>query len=175
MSDAITDILRFCPRCGAQAFHSDNGHRFACAACDFVFFFNIATGSGALVLDDAGKLLVGVRAKEPDRGTYDFPGGFVDAGEGAEQALVRELKEELNLDVSEVRYLCSFPNNYRYRGVPYRVCDVFYRAHVHDFSGIEAADDVADFAFVDPLTVAPEQFGFISARRALLRLREELA
>jgi ADP-ribose pyrophosphatase YjhB (NUDIX family) len=173
MTDA-RELLQFCPRCGAPAFSSENGHRFACGRCDFVLFFNIATGSGCLIQDDTGHLLVCVRARDPGQGMLDLPGGFVDHGEGAEHAAIRECEEELNLQIHSLRYLTSQPNIYEYREVTYRVCDVFYRARVHDFSPIEARDDVAGFAFVDPLTVDLGRFAFTSARSAVALLREEL-
>ena len=44
------------------------------------------------------------RAKEPGKGLWSIPGGRVEHGEYLSQALVREVKEETNLDV-EVREL----------------------------------------------------------------------
>ena len=58
---------------------------------------------GAVVVKD-GKLLMIRRAKEPGKGLWSIPGGRVENGEYLSQALVREVKEETNLDV-EVREL----------------------------------------------------------------------
>ena len=49
-----------------------------------------------------------------DRGTLDLPGGFCDIGETIGEALIREVKEETNLDIKEKHYFCSLPNKYRY-------------------------------------------------------------
>jgi ADP-ribose pyrophosphatase YjhB (NUDIX family) len=54
---------------------------------------------GAVVRDDDGRLLLVRRANEPGRGLWSVPGGRVEAGETAEQAVVREVAEETGLQV----------------------------------------------------------------------------
>ena len=53
-----------------------------------------------VIINDQQQVLI---AKRPDHlhqgGLWEFPGGKVDNGEDVEQALVRELHEELDLDV----------------------------------------------------------------------------
>ena len=55
-----------------------------------------------------GRVWVGLRAGAY-AGTWEFPGGKVDPGETDEQALVRELKEELSIDVKVGEYLVTTP------------------------------------------------------------------
>ena len=54
---------------------------------------------GAIITDQAGRLLVVRRGREPGRGLWSVPGGRVEPGETDEQALVRELREETGLAV----------------------------------------------------------------------------
>ena len=69
------------------------------------------------VLDEAGRLLTVRRARDPEKGTLDLPGGFVDPGGGRWMMPVRrELREETGLEATEVRLLFSIPNVYPYSG-----------------------------------------------------------
>lgn len=58
------------------------------------------TGVGAvIVLDD--RILLEKRKGEPGRGKWTIPGGLVELGESAEQTVLREVKEETNLEVEK--------------------------------------------------------------------------
>ncbi len=53
------------------------------------------------LIDVDGRVLIAQRPQGKTlAGLWEFPGGKVEAGERPEQALVRELKEEINIDVS---------------------------------------------------------------------------
>ncbi len=60
-----------------------------------------------LLFDRAGRLLIYLRDKKPEipfPNRWDFFGGHVEAGETPEQALAREVKEELNIDLPGWRF-----------------------------------------------------------------------
>lgn len=53
----------------------------------------------AALVDGDGRVLVQQRAADRDMaGLWEFPGGKIEPGESAEQALVRELREELGVE-----------------------------------------------------------------------------
>ena len=59
------------------------------------------------------KVLLGKRTSEP---LYRFPGGFVPAGETYENTVIREVKEETDLDVTGPKYIKSFViDDWRYK------------------------------------------------------------
>jgi ADP-ribose pyrophosphatase YjhB (NUDIX family) len=62
---------------------------------------------GAIVHDAAGRLLLVRRANPPAQGLWSIPGGRVEPGEDAEQAVVREVAEETRLEVTVERFVGS--------------------------------------------------------------------
>lgn len=52
---------------------------------------------GVVLLDD--QVLLAKRAREPGKGTWTLPGGMVELGESLEEALAREIMEELSLSI----------------------------------------------------------------------------
>jgi 8-oxo-dGTP diphosphatase len=69
----------------------------------------IGVGVGGVILRD-NKILLLLRTRPPEVGSWSIPGGKVDFGETIEAALVREIKEELNVD-SEVITLLAVTNH----------------------------------------------------------------
>lgn len=61
------------------------------------------TTVGALILNEEGALLLIKTHKWQHR--YGLPGGKIEMGESAEAALLREIKEETNLDVESIEFL----------------------------------------------------------------------
>ena len=55
--------------------------------------------AGAVVRDDAGRLLLVRRGHAPSAGLWSVPGGRVEPGETPEQAAAREVQEETGLEV----------------------------------------------------------------------------
>jgi ADP-ribose pyrophosphatase YjhB (NUDIX family) len=66
-------------------------------------------GVGAVIIDH-GKILLVKRGSEPGRNKWSIPGGLVELGEKVHNTIVREVKEETNLDV-EVHDLIDVVDN----------------------------------------------------------------
>lgn len=62
----------------------------------------------AVITDHHGRILLMERGTEPFRGDWVLPGGLVDPGETVEDAVVREVREELGLTVEVVRLIGVF-------------------------------------------------------------------
>ncbi|HET7838474.1 MAG TPA: NUDIX domain-containing protein, partial [Rectinemataceae bacterium] len=125
-----------------------------------------------IVIDVDGRVLLLVRAREPARGRLALPGGFVEPGERAEDAALRECREEIGWAPERIEFLASYPNLYPYKGIPYATCDVYFRAwapgldpELLDFDGAEASA-----IRLESLSgITPDQVAFESTCRALKR------
>lgn len=141
--------------------------------CEFVYYFNPSSATVAFILNEKKELLVCERAKEPAKGTFDLPGGFVDMNETLEEAVIREVLEETGLAVQKATYLFSLPNIYIYSGFPVHTLDAFLLCQVKDTSHLKAMDDVADSFFVPLSEIKPEKFGLDSVRKGLIAFLAE--
>ena len=155
----------YCPKCGRKTLAGDR-RRISCSACGFVFYFNAASAVAGIIQKD-DTILLTIRGKEPEKGKLDLPGGFVDHDETAEKALQREIREELNLDIADMQFLGSFPNQYLYKEITYPVLDFFFTCRAVNFQDVKPQDDVADFAFHQKKEIHVNDFAFPSTRMAM--------
>jgi len=98
---------RFCANCGAGTTPADSGYRRLCPQCGNEHFPR--TDPVVIMLPLFGEeCLIGRSPRFPE-GVYSAFAGFVEPGETVEEAVTRELKEEVSLEVSSVRYHASQP------------------------------------------------------------------
>lgn len=69
--------------------------------------FSPRIGVGAVILNDRGEVLLAWRNRQPEQHTWSIPGGKVDPYESLETAVIREIKEEVNLDIAIDSLLCT--------------------------------------------------------------------
>ncbi len=122
-----------CPHCTSEKIQYQENKKWKCDNCGFTLYNNVATAVGLIIvfensLDGKKNLLCIKRGREPRKGLYALPGGFVDNDESAEDACKREGFEETGLDIKAVNFLCSAPNSYEYKGFLYKTCDLFFEA-----------------------------------------------
>ncbi len=167
-------IFRYCPVCGSDRFLENNFKSKRCHACGFTYYANPCSATAAFILNDNDELLVVRRAKEPARGTLDLPGGFCDMYETVEEGMVREIEEETELKVGEVKYLFSSPNVYKYSGMGVHTLDMDFLVRVHgsDVRAV-AADDAAETMWIAVGDIQPHLFGLDSIRHAVERFVSE--
>ena len=147
----------------------DRPRPFRCERCGFLYYFNPAIATAAFIQDGTGRTLFIRRAKDPGRGMLSIPGGFVDFGETAEEGLRRELREEVNLEVAALDFLCTHPNAYQYQEVTYQVLDLFFVTQAPEAGRAAALEEVSSFCWLDAGSVAPAEIAFPSVREALRR------
>ena len=104
---------RYCGACGAPTERKPGEFAMVCPACELIVYPRLTPAVMVLVLR-AGRLLLA-------RGAHFVPGmfsalaGFVEAGETLEQCAAREVREEVGIEITRLRYFRSqswpFPNS----------------------------------------------------------------
>ncbi len=171
-----TEMFKFCPRCGAPRAAENVGQTpLRCTACQFTFYFNPAVAAAAFVSRPDGRVLFIRRAHEPAAGKLSIPGGFIDFGETAEDGLRREIREEVGLEVENIRFIMSAPNAYLYRDVTYPVVDLVFTAVALTPDAAGAFDGVASIEWHLQRDVNPDELAFPSMRVSLTAVRAGIA
>lgn len=170
MSQKLIEAYMHCPLCGSEDY-ALHGNGRVCGGCGHQDFNNPITAVAAFILDHNDRVLLIRRAKDPARTKLAPPGGFVDAGESLEQAIRREIAEEVGLEVQEVRYLSSHPNDYTYHALGRPVCDVFFVAEAQSCEVFLQTEEASAWQWHPLAEIDAADLAFDSMRHALAELR----
>lgn len=92
--------------------------------------------SVGIITDTRNRILITRRANHVSHaGFWEFPGGKIEPSETPEQALIREMKEEVNLSVMQYQFLGEVTHSYADRAVHLSVF------HVNEFQGTPICGD----------------------------------
>lgn len=156
---------RFCQACGTRLRRArvDNAVRPRCARCGWVFYANPVPAVIALIVH-RGRVLLARRARPPYEGTWDVPGGFLEADETPEQGLRRELREEIGVGVRRARFVGFAIDRYGPRG--FAVLAAAYRVRPTSLA-LRAQDDVSEVRWVPTTRIPWQAIAFPGLRRLL--------
>jgi 8-oxo-dGTP diphosphatase len=140
-----------CARCGRpvrrQPPSATHPRRIACPRCRYLMYDYPRSAAGVLVLRGDEVLLLR-RAHAPRIGFLDVPGGFMEAGEGIEQAARRELREETGITLGALAPLGLYWDTYALRGFGrFPTMNWYFAGHWRAGEPV-AADDAAAIEWV---------------------------
>lgn len=161
--------FKFCPNCASQNIEFENHRRFECFDCGMVYFQNVAAAV-AVIMERNDEILFTVRNREPKLGMLDLPGGFTDPDETSEETCQRELKEELDLEIplENFNYFKSQPNNYLYKGIPYKTEDLVFIAKFPENAELKLEEnEIQEIKWIKKSEIKLEEIGFDSLRKAV--------
>ncbi len=134
--------------------------------CEICSFNNPKNTATAICVRN-GELLVVKRAEEPEKGKWDFVGGFLNEGEKPKEALKREVKEELGVDIEKAELIGNFSGTYYYKNTKIPVLDSTY---VVKFSGTPRQNgENSEIAWLSPDEI---DLALESCRNALSKVKE---
>jgi ADP-ribose pyrophosphatase YjhB (NUDIX family)/predicted RNA-binding Zn-ribbon protein involved in translation (DUF1610 family) len=154
--------ISYCPYCGTKTINrlEFGKERPTCPNCGWISFQDPKVATAVLIEND-GRVLLTRRVNEPGQGLWTLPAGFVDAGEDAMAAAVRECFEETGLHVRITRLLDVLGGKEHPRGADILI---LYGAEI--IGGELIAGDDADAVGFYSRTDLPE-LAFKSTRIAL--------
>ena len=133
---------QFCGRCGTPTQIKNHERARECPHCGQVHYPRIAPAIMALVR--RGREFLLARSPHFAPGMYSALAGFVEPGETLEQTLVREVREEVGIEVANVRYFASQPWPF-----PHSLMIAFNA----DYAGGEITPEPAEIEAADWFTV----------------------
>lgn len=161
--------FNLCMNCGSNIVSFKDNKKFQCFNCFHTYYHSLATAT-AIILENDNKILFLVRNREPKKGMLDLPGGFVEPNESAEDGVCREVLEEvgLKLDKSKIKYFMSAPNEYLYKEVLYKTCDLVYTAILENSDiTITDTEEVSEFKWINKSEIDLNKIAFDSLRTAV--------
>lgn len=104
---------RFCGRCGTPQIKKTTEFGMECPACRLIAYPRISPA--VMVLIRRGSELLLARSPHFKPGVFSALAGFVEPGETLEQCAIREVREEVGVEITNLRYFQSqpwpFPNS----------------------------------------------------------------
>ena len=98
---------KFCGRCGSSLRLKTTERAKECPNCGLLHFPRLAPAM--IVLVERGNQLLLARSRHFMPGMYSVLAGFVEPGESLEEAVIREVKEEVGVTVKDIQYFGSQP------------------------------------------------------------------
>lgn len=104
-------------------------------------------GVKGLIFNDEGRFLALHRRDTPQSPKLELPGGRVDFGETIEKTLIREIREETNLEATPIELVTTW--NYIKRDQTFQVVGVVYLANVSDISPFRLSEEHDSYAWLE--------------------------
>lgn len=167
--------LVYCPRCADRldwrAVEYPGVLHPVCVKCGFILWQNVKSSVEALITRGEApntEILLGRRIADLPRETWDIPGGFLNAGDKIESALIRECKREMSVDVTVGELVGAFEG--MYHDMP--IVSLVYACRI--VGGDPTPHDYIDEVRWFPLSNPPE-LAFPLVGDAMAALRRKLS
>ncbi len=160
--------VKFCPRCGGKLKQSSE-NLFICTQCGFHFYINPKPSNALIIKVGKREILLVKRKFNPKKGYWDLPGGFIEPGETLESSTIREIREELGIEIKNLTYFNSYADRYFYQGEFFpSLCAIFITSIDKKFMDkIKPGDDVSAIHHFELNEIPYEKIAFEGIKKAL--------
>jgi mutator protein MutT len=172
------EALKFCPKCGGQMEPEEQDGLLmpTCSEsnCGFILWHSSKPCVVAVILNKEKEVLMTMRGIEPDKGKLDLPGGFLRAEETPEEGTVREIREELGVEVKVGEYIGSVVDTYFYQGIDVKTLVVGMIAEiVKGEPKINDPEEILGIEWVSPEKFDREKLAFTNNEKFLRMMAED--
>lgn len=157
--------FRFCPRCGGH-FAKKANNFLQCDNCILRYYVNPRPCNAVVIENNKKEIMLIERKIDPHKGMLDLPGGFVDLNESFEQSVIREIKEELQVMITDLKYIGSYYDVYEYGGITYHTLCSTFTGSIGSQEPIPT-DDVAAIQYFPKDKIPFDRLAFGGLRRAI--------
>ncbi len=151
-------VYKFCPKCaGVLKKRTDN--LLICQKCGFKFYQNAVPCNAVVIENDKGEILLVKRKFDPQKNKWDWPGGFLNGGENFEHSVIREIKEELGVEIMINRLVGVYTDSYEYQHIDFPILCVAVFAKITR-GEIKVSDDVSEYQYFPPTEILNMDLAF---------------
>ncbi len=148
------------------------GKLLACTDCGYRNYINPTPCNAVILTNMRGELLLVKRRSQYKNDYWDLPGGFMEFNENAEESVLREVREELGINIRNLKYFGSQYDAYTYAGVTFPTLGLIYRG-VMGNEKLTPADDVSEVHFFKANEIPFEKIAFEGIKHALRKFIEQ--
>lgn len=154
----------YCSYCGGKLL-KESTKLYICTKCQKHIYLNPIPCNAVILENRQGEILLVKRKLPPFKNFWDLPGGFIDLEENVEKSLKREIREELGVEVTNLKYFHSYFDRYLYKGINYHTLGLVFTGKVKD-QNLKPADDISEVKFFPPNKL-PQKLAFRNVKQAL--------
>jgi NAD+ diphosphatase len=158
--------LNFCGQCGSPLSVAiiDERERQVCSrACGFIAWDHPVPVVSA-ILELNAEVVVLARNKGWPEGLFGLVSGFLESGETAEEAILREVQEELNLAARITKFVGIYPF--------FELNQIILVYHVTAHGKVQMGDELAEIRLIPPNKLRPWSFAAGLALQDWLKRRD---
>lgn len=168
------NIFQYCPKCSKKIksinlpakLRSNASRRVKCTSCGLNFYLSPYLTNAVILENKKNEILLVKRKFPPKIGWWDLPGGFVENDETIEQSIHREVKEELNIEIGDLKYISSSTDHYLFKKINYpTICTIF--SAVMKTEKIHPQDDISGYKFFSKNKIPYSRIAFQGLRKAI--------